>query len=109
MDMGDDDEDMDMKMSKKKSKKSSKKSKKKMTEEGVEDPWWASLKNQLSGTVNTKFGDGWTEYQDVCEDALLAPPEEPAQEEQPDEEPQPGEVGFAPQQMGVTAGGSWFA
>lgn len=119
MDLGDGDDemdDMDMKMSKKKSKKSSKKSKKKMcdgkvaTEEGVQDPWWSSLKNQLSGTVNDqKFGDGWTEYQDVCEDALLAPPEEPVQAEQQPEEPQPGEVGFAPQQMGATAGGSWFA
>ena len=88
---------LDMKMSKKKSKKNMK--------EG-QDPWWDSLKSQLSGgSANQKFGDGWSEYQ-TNEEKLLAPSDPNASVE---DQAGPGEVGYAPQQRVGDGNSSWFA
>lgn len=74
---------------------SKKKSKKKMKREGTEEEqWWASVKSMVTSNPNQKFGDGWTEYQ---EDALFSPVDQ-SNLTQAVREPQPGEVGFAPQQ-----------
>lgn len=66
------------------SKKTAKKQMKK--EETEEDTWWTSVKNMIGPTPDTKYNDGWTEYQ--TEDGFKV--------ENP-QEPKAGEIGFAPQ------------
>jgi hypothetical protein len=74
--------------------KNMKKMKNKMKKEETE--WWTSVQNMLGADPNTKFNDGWTEYQS---DSLFTPVDTNSltQAIRPDGEPAPGEVGFAPQ------------
>jgi hypothetical protein len=62
--------------------------------------FFASLKSQSKGTVDKKYNDGHTEYQEkgcTSEDVLF--PHNNANEDliDNDNEPSPGDVGFAPQ------------
>jgi len=102
---GGDDMDMMMKMGMARMKKNMKKNmRKNMRKEAFlhnEDEWLASVKSMMT-PQNIKNGDGWTEYQ---EEALLPPTDPNAAVTQ--REPQPGEVGFAPQgRVGPPLGGS---
>lgn len=90
-----DEGDVDMQFSKKKSKKNLKK------EETEDAKWWNSVKNMVASNPNEKFSDGWTEYQS----AEFTPIDTDNLTQAVRTEPQPGEVGFAPQQMG----GSFFS
>lgn len=80
----------ELQFSKKKSKKNLKK------EETEEDKWWSSVKSMVTSNPNEKFSDGWTEYQSA--EFKPIDTENLTQAVRP--EPQAGEVGFAPQQMG---------
>lgn len=84
--------------SKKKSKKSSKKNMQKEATE-TDEEWWNSVRSMTNSNPDAKFGDGWTEYQTKTED-LFTPvdTENLTQAVRPSGEPQPGDVGFAPQQ-----------
>jgi hypothetical protein len=76
--------------SKKKSKKAGKKMK---AEASEEDAWWASVKSMVGPAPNTKYKDGWSEYQ---EDALFTPVDTDNLTQAVRPEPGPGEPGFAP-------------
>jgi hypothetical protein len=83
--------------------------KKKMKKEAAE-PWTKedadflrSLRSQMGATQFNVNKDGWTEYQ---EDALLAPSDPNADVIDDEDEPGPGDVGYAPQgRVGSPLGG----
>lgn len=87
-------DDEEIMMSKKGMKKcSKKKSKKQMKAENStpeEESWWNSVHNMLGINPTTKGWDGMS----VQEDQLIAPPSSDGMVYR---EPQPGEVGYAPQ------------
>lgn len=77
---------------------SKKKSKKKLKKEATEEEkWWNSVHDMMGPAPDTKYGDGWTEYQ--SSEFTPIDTENLTQAIRP--EPQAGEFGFAPQkQMG---------
>jgi len=77
----------------KKGCKTCKASSKKMTKEDQE--WYNSVKRQVDSDPNRKYNDG---LPSISEDALLAPEQEPEADQMTPNEPQPGEVGYAPEQ-----------
>jgi hypothetical protein len=100
-DDGDDDEEMDDKGKDKEMFFSKKKSKKNLKKEATdEEKWWNSVHSMTGPAPDTKYGDGWTEYQTGGFTPIDT--ENLTQAVRP--EPEAGQVGFAPQK----AMGSFF-